>query len=327
MPTWIIKKTQEAVSDFENRIFNNPQYNSTEDDEAQLIMHYLREEVTNNDDDNVWYIMKYDQGIWYPGEVIGRENAMAECSAPCHVIDGGILKRQISHGGKRHRRKTRKKSRRRSRTLKKRRKRLKRRTHQKRRKKHIKTSVQGRTMQEGRKAGKTQRRGEHTKAKFMFNDGTAVYSKYDKKYNKHDKGYVILGPPGIGKTTFVRNQKGSKKDWIDQDDLFRDLGVQHHFNNKNKDDFRLNYLRADYMSEQTKQLGYRIIGALFWEYKADAIVIIPEKLHKQYLSKRKDLNLKTVTEIIKYLREHAKKYNIPIFDNILDATKYLENLK
>ena len=125
----------------------------------------------------------------------------------------------------------------------------------------------------------------------------------------------------------VRNQKGSKKDWIDQDDLFRDLGVKHHFNNKNKDDFRLNYLRADYMSEQTKQLGYRIIGALFWEYKADAIVIIPEKLHKQYLSKRKDLNLKTVTEIIKYLREHAKKYNIPIFDNILDATKYLENLK
>jgi len=325
MPTWIIKKTQEAVSDFENRIFNNPQYNSTEDDEAQLIMHYLREEVTNNNDDNVWYIMKYDQGMWYPGEVIGRENAESKCSAPCHVIDGGILKRQISHGGKRHRRKTRKKSRRRS--HKKRRKRLKRRTHQKRRKKHIKTSVQGRTMQEGRKAGNTQKRGEHTKAKFMFNDGTAVYSKYDKKYNKHDKGYVILGPPGIGKTTFVRNQKGSKKDWIDQDDLFRDLGVQHHFNNKNKDDFRLNYLRADYMSEQTKQLGYRIIGALFWEYKADAIVIIPEKLHKQYLSKRKDLNLKTVTEIIKYLREHAKKYNIPIFDNILDATKYLENLK
>jgi len=32
-------------------------------------------------------------------------------------------------------------------------------------------------------------------------------------------------------------------------------------------------------------------------------------------------------EITKYLREHAKKYNIPIFDNILDATKYLENLK
>ena len=51
------------------------------------------------------------------------------------------------------------------------------------------------------------------------------------------------------------------------------------------------------------------------------------KLGELFKTKRKDLNLKTVTEIIKYLREHAKKYNIPIFDNILDATKYLENLK
>ena len=81
------------------------------------------------------------------------------------------------------------------------------------------------------------------------------------------------------------------------------------------------------MSEQTKLLGYRIIGALFWEYKADAIVIIPEKLHKQYLSKRKDLKLNTVKEIIKYLRDHAKKNKIPIFDSILAATNYLENLK
>ena len=167
----------------------------------------------------------------------------------------------------------------------------------------------------------------HTKGKFMFNDATVVYTKYDKKYKKHDKGYVILGPPGIGKTTFVRNQKGSKKNWIDQDDLFRDLGVKWHFNNNNENDFHLNYLRADYMSEQTKLLGYRIIGALFWEYKADAIVIIPEKLHKQYLSKRKDLKLNTVKEIIKYLRDHAKKNKIPIFDSILAATNYLENLK
>ena len=68
-------------------------------------------------------------------------------------------------------------------------------------------------------------------------------------------------------------------------------------------------------------------SALFWEYKADAIVMIPLKLHKEYLSKRKDLNLKTVMEIRKYLSEHAKKNKIPVFDNILDATNYLENLK
>ena len=166
----------------------------------------------------------------------------------------------------------------------------------------------------------------HSKSMFMFTDANSVYSKYDKKYNKHDKGYVILGPPGIGKTTFVRNQSGKKKDWIDQDDLFRDLGVKHHFNMKNEKDFQLNYLRADYMSEQTRSLGYRIIGALFWEFKADAIVLLPLELHKKYLSKRKDLNLKIVMDIRNYLSEHAKKNKIPVFNNIIDAKNYLEKL-
>ena len=45
----------------------------------------------------------------------------------------------------------------------------------------------------------------------MFTDGKKVYSKYNKYYKKHKKGYVILGPPGIGKSTFVRNQIGKKK--------------------------------------------------------------------------------------------------------------------
>jgi predicted PilT family ATPase len=43
------------------------------------------------------------------------------------------------------------------------------------------------------------------KSMFMFTDGKKVYSKYNKQYKKHKKGYVILGPPGIGKTTFVKN--------------------------------------------------------------------------------------------------------------------------
>ena len=165
-----------------------------------------------------------------------------------------------------------------------------------------------------------------SKSMFMFTDASSVYSKYDKKYNKHDKGYVILGPPGIGKTTFVRNQSGKKKDWIDQDNLFSDLGVKHKLNMKNEKDFKLNYLRADYMSEQTRSLGYRMIGGLFWEFKADAIVLLPLDLHKKYLSKRKDLNLKIVMDIRYYHSEHAKKNKIPVFNNIIDAKNYLEKL-
>ena len=71
---------------------------------------------------------------------------------------------------------------------------------------------------------------------FMFCDGSKVYKEYNKKYKKHEIGYVILGPPGIGKTTFVINQKGDKKDWIDQDDLFNDLGVKWNMYKKNNND-------------------------------------------------------------------------------------------
>ena len=161
---------------------------------------------------------------------------------------------------------------------------------------------------------------------FMFTNGKKVYDNYINKYKykKHKKGYVILGPPGIGKTTFVKNQK--TKNWIDQDDLFNDLGIDWHFNEKNENDFKLNYLRCDYMSEQTKSFGFRIIGSLFWDYSPDAIIIPKLKLHKKYLLNRKDLNYNIVMNIRKELFKRAKKNKIPLFDNVEDATSYLEKL-
>ena len=158
----------------------------------------------------------------------------------------------------------------------------------------------------------------------MFTCGKKVYSEYNKKYKKHKKGYVILGPPGIGKTTFIKKQTGKKKDWIDQDDLFCDLGVKWCKNKNNQKDFKLNYLRADYMSEQSKNLGYRIIGALYWNYIPDAIVIITPSLHKKYLKNRK-LDVKKVNIIKNDLKEMAKEHNIPLFSSIQKAVDFLEN--
>jgi hypothetical protein len=161
-------------------------------------------------------------------------------------------------------------------------------------------------------------------ATFKFTDGSKVYADFEKEYTRHQKGYVIFGPPASGKTTFVKNQK--IKNWIDQDNLFQKLGVKWHQNENNPDNLKLNYLRCDYMSEQTKLLGFRIIGALFWNYIPDAIVIPPPDIHKKYIGKRKDLTEEKVKFVKDLLLKIAKENNVPIFETCEEATEYLDNL-
>ena len=165
-----------------------------------------------------------------------------------------------------------------------------------------------------------------------FTDGEDVYKDFNTKYKRHKKGYIILGPPGIGKTTFIKNQKGKKKDWIDADHIlgYKSLNITKgdcDFNNhKNCMERRLCYMRADYMLEQSRCYGFRIIGALFWEYKADAVVIPPLKQHKLYAESRKDLDLNKIKNMRKIFLSHARKYKIPVFQSINDAANHLEKM-
>ena len=169
------------------------------------------------------------------------------------------------------------------------------------------------------------------KSKFKFTDGSDIYNKYEKEYVNHQKGFVILGPPCSGKTTFVKNQK--IKNWIDSDQIMFELGVKWHINCSNDNENKLNYLRADYILEQSKLQGLRIVGSLFWDYQADAIVILPEELNKSYFIARKKLNLDTdnqltwnkIKEIRNFLKLKAEQCSIPIFDNCIDASNYLES--
>jgi GTPase SAR1 family protein len=155
------------------------------------------------------------------------------------------------------------------------------------------------------------------KSTFAFTSGKTVYDDLGKKFIKQKKAYVILGPPGVGKTTFVKKQK--EKIWVDVDPLFSKLGVKWHQNAKNPVDMRLNYLRADYMLEQTKALGFCVIGALFWEFVPDAIVIPDLDTHKRYLKGRKNLNIEVVCKIRNLLKKKAKDFKIPIFKSCEEA--------
>ncbi len=161
---------------------------------------------------------------------------------------------------------------------------------------------------------------------FGFTDVLQKYINLEKLYNRFDKGKIILAPPGSGKTTFVQNQKGKKRDWIDADDLCGELGVDWG-SNISSDSDRLSYLRVDYILEQTKLYGLNVIGSLFWDYYPDAIVVIELEVHKKYISKRPDLDYNNVMKIRKYLEHKSEKNNIPLFTTIEDAINYTNNNK
>ena len=86
-------------------------------------------------------------------------------------------------------------------------------------------------------------------------------------------------------------------------------------------------MRADYMLEQSKQYGYRIIGALFWEYNADAIVIPDFHVHKRYMKLRPDLDLEKIKEIRNIYFDHSVKYGIPVFDTIEEAVTHIDKIE
>ena len=119
-PTWIIKATPAAVHKFRTKIFNSPKYISVEDEEAADIMDYISVEAETNDDDGRWFMMKFDEGSWYPGEEPTYNKSISECSLPCYHVDSTgirpILTRQTSHGSQKKGRKTRRRRRKHKRT-------------------------------------------------------------------------------------------------------------------------------------------------------------------------------------------------------------------
>lgn len=161
-------------------------------------------------------------------------------------------------------------------------------------------------------------------SRYMFKDATEIYSNYMEQYNTFKKGLVILGPPAIGKTYYVRNQiddNNHKVDWVDMDDLFNSLGLDWHRNEDNPIDFKLNYKRADYLCLQSKALGFRLIGALYYKYVPDGIVIPPLKKHYEYM-KLREFDQKMIDKTIDIrdeLFDLSFKNNVTVYESVDEA--------
>ena len=135
----------------------------------------------------------------------------------------------------------------------------------------------------------------------------------------HSAGYIILGPPGIGKTTFVL---AHSTDWVDADDIFSALGLHNeewHTTQHTEQEEKQHYQACDRALKEMRSVGLWVIGSLFWEFHADAIVLINAEQHISYVNKRKDLSWSRVRQIRVILREIALEKSIRIFKSIEDA--------
>ena len=133
-------------------------------------------------------------------------------------------------------------------------------------------------------------------------------------------GRIVLAAPGSGKSKYIE----TNSDWIDADEIMRDLGIHNlkwHDNNygPNTPQFKQHYTLCDQMLEIMKEEGLQVLGALFWEFEADAIVNIDLKLHQQYVAQRTDLNWNTVEMIRNELLTLAKTKKIMVYDTFEKA--------
>jgi Ni2+-binding GTPase involved in maturation of urease and hydrogenase len=137
---------------------------------------------------------------------------------------------------------------------------------------------------------------------------------------------IILSPPGSGKTTWLKdknkNNKNKNFNILDADIVLKDFHtIEYESSNPCETHRKDHYLTIDKQLLNLRKEGIHILGSLFWEVKADVIVIIDSIEHQKRVSKRDDLEWCKVELVTKCLQELALKYNIPIvssFDAIFN---------
>ena len=135
-------------------------------------------------------------------------------------------------------------------------------------------------------------------------------------------GRIVLAAPGSGKSTWIAKHP----DWIDADDIMKDLGIHEegwHYVQHTDAEVEQHYRRCDQLLGIMREEGLKVLGSLFWEFKADAIVQINEEVHQEYVKQRKDLKWKDVQEVREVLTTLAKDRQITVHDTFDKACRPL----
>ena len=151
-----------------------------------------------------------------------------------------------------------------------------------------------------------------------------VCANFATQYARHKRGAILLAPPGSGKTTYVRQQPPDARHWVDQDELYAAMGLAWSDAEADPDTFRAQYERADRLSDEVRAYGFRAMGSLFWDYPADAVVLLPEAQHRAYVAQRADLAWVRVAEIRALLANQAAQRGTPVFVSLGEAVAWVD---
>ena len=142
---------------------------------------------------------------------------------------------------------------------------------------------------------------------------------------KHSQGSIVLGPQGSGKSWFVKHR--GQGQWADVDEFlgpFLKFHTEEWHNKKHTQaEVEAHYRECDNYLKAMKEEGCWVVGALFWEYVPDAIVILDEAQHRKYVAQRDDLDWESVKRVREFLRKQSREHSVPIYNNWDDlAARY-----
>lgn len=170
----------------------------------------------------------------------------------------------------------------------------------------------------------------------IFADGTNFYKELEKEFIRHDKGYFVLAPSGVGKSHYVRKQEQGKKDWIDADRLWRfaramPKGAWW----EDQDIIPIVEQQCDIITLQAKRQGFWMLGSANYWLKPDAIVLPHWQRHVKFIKKRElnyDGGAKSDTDSLAQVKRHRQwinkwiKEGVPKFSSVKEAVTYLSSL-